>query len=240
MSGIVLEVSHLRKGYKDRAVLKDVSFALEEGTATALLGAEGAGKSTLIRILAGLELPEEGTLSLLGSRNERELVQARRRTGFVLETPFGFENLTVYGNLELRARLYGKPDRARLRELRKALRLTENDHVGRREKLSLLAQGPSRRYALACALLNRPELLILDEPLAGLDKDSLAVVTEQLVRLREEGVTMLISGSEAGSLGSICSRALLLEDGAVRGPVSMEEAGEGPEIFPGEEQSPGT
>ena len=160
MSEIVLEASHLRKGYKNHPVLKDVSFTLEAGTATALAGPVGAGKSTLIRTLAGLEVPDEGSVSLFGSSNEKELCRARRQTGFVLETPFGYENLTVLRNLVHRASLYGRPDMARIKELRKEMRLTERDHVGVKEKLRLLSLGAEKRYSLVCALMPKPRLLI--------------------------------------------------------------------------------
>ncbi len=224
MSEAVLEVSRLRKGYKNHPVLKDVSFALEAGTSTALVGLAGAGKSTLIRTLAGLEVPDEGSVSLFGSSNEKELCRARRQTGFVLETPFGYENLTVLQNLIHRASLYGRPDMARIKELRKEMRLTERDHVGVKEKLRLLSLGAEKRYSLACALIPKPRLLILDEPLTGIDKENQRFLTDQLIRLREEGVTLLISGQSAAELQTICTRALLLEEGVLRRTVPMEEA----------------
>ena len=223
MSEVILEVSRLRRQDKERVILKDVSFALEAGTATALLGPAGAGKSTLIRVLAGLEVPEEGSVSLFGSASEKELSRARRETGFVLETPFGYENLTVLQNLIHRASLYGRADKARVKELRKALRLTERDHVGVKEKLRLLSPSAEKRYSLACALMNTPKLLILDEPLTGIDKENLAFLTEQLLRLREEGTTLLISSPAAAPLRKLCSQALLLENGVLTGPIPMEE-----------------
>ncbi len=224
MSEVVLEVSQLSKGYKTQNVLKDVSFALEAGTATALAGPVGAGKSTLIRTLAGLEVPDEGSVSLFGSSNEKELSRARRETGFVLEMPFGYAELTVLRNLIHRSSLYGRPDMARIKELRKELRLTERDHVGVKEKLRLLSPGAEKRYSLACALMQKPRLLILDEPLTGIDRENRSFLTDQLIRLREEGVTLLISGQSAAELQTICTHALLLEEGGLRGPVSIEEA----------------
>lgn len=223
MSEVVLEVSRLCRRDKERDILKDVSFTLEAGTAAALVGPEGAGKSTLVRILAGLETPDGGSVSLFGSTNEKELCRARRETGFVLENPFGYENLTVLQNLLLRAELYGKPDKASVRELRKELRLTERDHVDRNDKLRLLSPGTEKRYSLACALMQKPRLLILDEVLTGIDRENSSFISELLIRLREEGTAILLSGPAAGPLRTICSQALLLEDGVLTGPVSMEE-----------------
>ncbi len=224
MSETVLQVSHLRQRIGKREVLKDVSFSLEAGTAAALVGPEGAGKSTLVRVLAGLLLPTEGTVSLLGSRTGRELRKARRQTGFMLPSPFGYETLSVEKNLNNRARLYGRLDKARIQELKEELHLTEKYRIGRKEQLKLLSVGETGRYSLACALVNSPRLLILDEPLVGVDNDNGVMIADLLNRLREEGTTLLITGESAVPLGEICSQVLLLEEGVLGAPVPMEEA----------------
>ncbi len=224
MSNAVLEISHLRKVYQKRDVLKDVSFVLEQGTATALIGPNGAGKTTLIRIIAGLVVPEDGTVSLFGSTGEKELRMARQKVGFIVDSAYGYDNMTVRQNLTLRAELYGKPDQAWISEVRKELRLTEEFHIGPRQQLRHLSLGQKGRYALAAALVHKPQLLILDEPLVGIDKENVKIVTNLLNRLREEGMAMLLSGHVAEQLKQICTHALLLEEGIMRGPVPMEEA----------------
>ena len=226
MSEPVLTVSHLRKVYQKRDVLKDVSFTLEPGTATALVGPNGAGKTTLIRILAGLVIPEEGSVSLLGSRNDRELRLARQQVGFIVESAFGYDNMTVRQNLVLRAELYGKPDKAWISSLQEELRLTEKYHIAKREALRLLSLGQKGRYALASALVHKPKLLILDEPLVGIDKENVRLVSDLLNRLCGEGMTMLLSGHVAEQLQKICTHALLLEEGVMTGPVPIEEVAE--------------
>ena len=223
MSDYVLEVSNIHKRYQKRDVLKDVSFRLEPGTATALVGPNGAGKTTLIRILAGLVIPEEGSVSLLGSQNDRELRLARQQVGFIVESAFGYDTMSVTRNLDLRAELYGKPDKAWLEELREELRLTPEYGVARREQLKLLSLGQKGRYALASALVNKPKLLVLDEPLVGIDRENVKVVSDLLNRLCGEGMTMLLSGHVAEQLQKICSHALLLDKGVMTGPVPMEE-----------------
>lgn len=224
--GTVLTVEHLQKTYGKRDVLKDVSFTLEEGTATALVGPNGAGKTTLIRILAGLVMPEKGRISLLGSTNDKELREARKKVGFIVGTAFGYDNMSVSKNLDLEAELYGKPDWEWIKELRKELRLTEEFGIAAGEKLKLLSLGQKGRYALAAALVHKPKLLILDEPLVGIDKENVNIVSNLLTRLREEGVAMLLSGHVAEQLQKICTHALLLEEGIMRGPVPIEEVAE--------------
>lgn len=226
MSGYVLEVSNVRKQYQNRDVLKAVSFRLQAGTATALVGPNGAGKTTLIRILAGLVIPEEGTVSLFGSTGEKELRIARQQVGFIVDSAYGYDTMTIRQNLTLRAELYGKPDQAWISEVRKELRLTEEFHIGPRQQLKHLSLGQKGRYALAAALVHKPKLLILDEPLVGIDKENVMIVSNLLNRLKEEGVAMLLSGHVAEQLRKICTHALLLENGIMRGPVPIEEVAE--------------
>ena len=226
MSEKILEISHLRKVYQKRDVLKDVTFSLEPGTATALVGPNGAGKTTLIRILAGLVIPEEGSVSILGSTNDRELRLARQKVGFIVESAFGYDTMTVRQNLILRAELYGKPDKAWIDELRESLRLTDEYGIANRERLKLLSLGQKGRYGLASALVHKPKLLILDEPLVGIDKENVRLVSDLLNRLCAEGMTMLLSGHVAEQLRKICSHALLLDKGVMTGPVPMEEVAE--------------
>ena len=223
MSKNILEVSHIRKEYSGREVLKDVSFNLAPGTAIALVGPNGVGKTTLIRILAGLVVPEEGGISLFGSTNDKELRLARKRVGFIVDSAYGYDNMNVQHNLILRAELYGKPDKVYIQELRKDLRLTKEYHIAPRQQLKLLSLGQKGRYALAAALVHKPKLLVLDEPLVGSDKENVNIVSDLLTRLREEGVAMLLSVHFAEQLRKICSHALLLEDGIIRGPVPIEE-----------------
>ena len=225
-NSVVLTVEHLRKTYGKRDVLKDVSFTLEEGTATALVGPNGAGKTTLIRILAGLVYPEEGNISIFGSSDDKGLREARKQVGFIVGTAFGYDSMSVSKNLDLEAELYGKPDQEWIRELRQELRLTEEFSIAAGEKLKYLSLGQKGRYALAAALVHKPKLLVLDEPLVGIDKENVNIVSDLLNRLREEDVAMLLSGHVAEQLRKICTHALLLENGIMRGPVPIEEVAE--------------
>lgn len=218
----VLKAEHLRKTYRDRDVLRDVTFRLESGDAVALLGPRGAGKTTLLRILAGMTFPEAGSVSLFGSAGEAELRRARGQVGFLVDAPFANKSLNVEKNLLLRAGLYGKPDRGDIRRLMKRLKISETDVGGKR--IVLLRKATQALFALAGALVNKPRLLILDDPLTDLDTEDLEPVYALLRELREAGTAMLLSGESADLLRPVCSRALLLREGVLTGPVPMEEA----------------
>ncbi len=217
----VLRVEHLRKQYKSRTVLKDVSFTLEAGTATALVGPLGAGKTTLFRILAGTAFPDAGNISLFESSSEKELRKARQQVGFLVDKAFGENTLNVEKNLCLLAGLYGKPDIRYIRHLMKQLKLTERD-VGSK-RLSTLIGSVQARYALATALVHKPRLLVLDEPLTDIHTDDMETVFSLLSELKEEGTAMLISGQGANLLQKICSQTMTLNEGVLTSPQPLTE-----------------
>ncbi|MBO4677358.1 MAG: ABC transporter ATP-binding protein [Oscillospiraceae bacterium] len=221
MSEQILQVEHLQKRYQDKDVLKDVTLALETGTATALVGPHGAGKTTLIRILAGMAFPDGGSISLFGSRGEEELRQARQRAGFLVDAPFGKSGFNVEKNLLLLAGLYGKPDKRYIRRLMKRLQISEKE-IGT-QRVGQLLKIVQARYAIATVLVNKPRLLILDEPMTELHTDDLETVCSLLNELREEGTALLLTGRDVKRLRLVCSQAMLLHEGALTGPVPIEE-----------------
>ena len=216
MAECVLRVQNLRKAYRGREALTGVSFHLEAGCAAALTGPEGAGKTTLIRILAGQVFPETGTVSLFGSRNQRELREARQRTGFLLDSPGGYPLRSLEKNLVLAAALYGKPDAAYIRQLRHELGLTRAEQIDRRMPFLRLPQGQRELCAIAAVLAHKPRLLILDEPLLGLNGKSAERLAAVLGRLREEGAAILLTGEDTEALRPLCTRAFRLEAGVLR------------------------
>lgn len=223
MAECVVRVEHLRKGYRGRNVLSDVSFMLEAGAAAALVGPRGAGKTTLVRILAGLVFPEAGTVSLFGAEKEKELRLARRQVGFLPDTAglYGFRS--VEQNLKAAAALYGKPDGAYIHQLRRELGLTAKEQISRRLPLWKLPKAHWGACAMAAALAHRPRLLVLDEPLSGQDAKSAERLAAVLDRLRGEGVTLLLTGENTEDLRPFCTQVLRLEAGVLTGPMPMEE-----------------
>ena len=218
----VLRAQGITKWFGKRTVLQGLDLSLEKGRIYGLIGVNGAGKTTLMRILAGLCLPTEGSLSLLGEAGEAGLCAARRRTGFLIETPIAGETSSVGAYLSRQAGLLGRDGREDLKELRKRLGITERQ-VGR-GRYALCSLGQKQRYGLAAALLGKPELLVLDEPMNGLDPAGFREVRELLQqRNREQGVTMLISSHLLEELRRLATDYLFLHEGRLLEHLSAEK-----------------
>jgi heme exporter protein A len=154
----------LGRAYGERVVLRDVTFSLPAGATVAVFGANGAGKTTLLRILAGLLRPHAGRATVLGAELPREAYRARGRVGLLAHDPLLYRDLTVRENLQFHARLHGI-DFARVEALveQVGLKARAGDPV------RTLSRGMTQRAAICRAVLHRPDLLLLDEPLANLD-----------------------------------------------------------------------
>ena len=223
---VILQARGLTRRYGLRAenrvtALKELSFTLKRGRIYGLVGNNGAGKTTLLRILSGLSTADEGSLSLFGSTNERELRLARRRLGVLVEAPNYYEDMTLLQNLRAQAMLLPRESRREPRELCGLLGVTPQVARRRLRKCSL---GERQRYGLASALLGKPELLLLDEPLNGLDPSGVSELRELLLRLnREEGLTMLISSHVLAELHKVATDYIFLRQGELAECLSAEE-----------------
>jgi ABC-type multidrug transport system ATPase subunit len=226
-----LELCGLVKRYRAgllrpaRQVLSEVSLALAAGETLGLLGPNGSGKSTLLRIAAGVERPSQGCVRVFGRSCQDP--RARRRTGYLPDgSPFPPE-LSPRAVLGLLGELYGLERRERRRT---AEALLERVGLGRdaRRPLAGFSQGMLRRFALAQAFLHGPELLLLDEPTAGLDSEGHLVLEELLAEARARGTALLLATHVAADLAQHCERACVLLDGriAAQGPAG-EFAGSG-------------
>src|ERR1700758_3332251 len=177
-----IEVAHLTKDYKQTRAVDDVCFAITRGSITGLLGGNGAGKTTTIAMIMGLVLPTSGRVRVLGHEMPREAASVLGRMNF--ESPYVDMpmRLTVRQNLTIFGRLYAVDDlRERIAQLAHDLDL--NDFIDRPN--GKLSAGQKTRVALAKALINQPELLLLDEPTASLDPDTADWVREHLETYRK-------------------------------------------------------
>ncbi len=208
-----IAVDHLTKRYGDTLAVDDVSFAVPAGRTLGLLGGNGAGKTTTISMLLGLLIPSSGRITVLGHDIARDRFAALARMNFsspYLSLPARLlvrENLRVYGHL------YGvrRIDR-RIDELAAELDLTALLD----RPAGLLSAGQKTRVALAKSLINRPELLLLDEPTASLDPDTGDLVRSWLERYRaESGCTILLASHNMAEVERLCSDVLMLRQGRV-------------------------
>jgi ABC-2 type transport system ATP-binding protein len=213
MSPPLLHVRHLRKTFGTTVAIEDLDFTVAKGEIVGLLGANGAGKTTAISILLGLITPTAGSVHVFGKEFEDHRIAILERCNFASAYTALPSNLKVIENLSIFAGLYGVPrPRQRIRELLELLEIPELE----KRITGQLSSGESTRVNLCKALLNRPELLLLDEPTASLDPDIADKVRKILRRMqKEEGITMLYTSHNMRDVEEVCDRILFMQKGKV-------------------------
>ena len=212
-----LKVAGLGKRYGDVAAVADLSFEVRPGEIVGLLGPNGAGKTTTLHALAGLVHPTSGHAWLAGQPIE----QQKALVGFVPEQPEVFPLLTVEEHLGFIARAYrldsGWPEQAR--DILRRLHLDEvGDRVG-----GALSKGMKQKLLIACALLHRPLLLLVDEPMVGLDPAGQRELVDTLRAVRAGGAAVLLSTHILSSAEEICDRFVILHRGRLLAQGTLEE-----------------
>jgi ABC-2 type transport system ATP-binding protein len=206
-----IDVSHLVKVYKTTRAVDDISFRIARGSITGLLGGNGAGKTTTIAMIMGLVLPTSGRVRVLGAAMPEQSADVLGRMNF--ESPYVDMpmRLTVRQNLTIFGRLYAVKDlRARIEQLASDLDL--GDFLDRAN--GKLSAGQKTRVALAKALINEPELLLLDEPTASLDPDTADWVREHLQTYRKaHNATILLASHNMLEVERLCDRVIIMKRG---------------------------
>jgi ABC-2 type transport system ATP-binding protein len=208
-----IAVERLVKIYKTVPAVDGISFALEPGSITALLGGNGAGKTTTIATIMGLLIPTSGRVTVLGAEMPRQRYRVLHRMNFespYVEVPM---RLTVRQNLTVFGKLYGVEDlRGRIAQLARELDLTEllDRPTGR------LSAGQKTRVSLAKALINNPDVLLLDEPTASLDPDTADWIRAHLQRYcRERHATVLLASHNMTEVERLCERVIIMKRGRI-------------------------
>jgi ABC-2 type transport system ATP-binding protein len=207
-----VEVEHLTKRYGALTVVDDVSFAIEQGEFIGLLGPNGAGKSTTIHMLLGLISPDRGEIRILRRDLRVDRQQILGKVNFTAPYVAFPVRLTTFENLMVFAQLYGVPRPAeKIMDLLVLFGIQDlrNKPVGR------LSSGENTRVGLCKALLNDPELLLLDEPTAYLDPQVSAVVTANLTALSRAGTTIIYTSHNMREVEMLCNRVIFLSRGKV-------------------------
>jgi ABC-2 type transport system ATP-binding protein len=214
----VIEVENLNKvftdfwGRKKAHALKDINLNISESQVFALLGPNGSGKTTFIKILLGLLAPTKGSANIFGDSIFK--TSNKSRIGLLPEASYFYENLTGIETLNFYAKLLGLPKNVRKERIDYLLDLTEMTSNADRQ-VGDYSQGMQRRIGIAQALLADPELLILDEPTNGLDPLAIDKVHQLILQLKEEGKTILICTHLLSETESICDNLAILHEGNI-------------------------
>ncbi len=208
----VLEIKGLRKDFGTRRVLKGLDMRLFQGQCLALLGPNGAGKTTTIRIVLGLVIATSGRIRIFGKTLPEHLRKVKYRIGVVPQMDNLDPDLTVLENLLIYAgyfRIRKKNARNRAMDLLSFFAL----HNRKDEIIQNLSGGQRRRLLLARALINKPDLLILDEPTIGLDPQARILIWERLEHLRKKGTTMLLTSHYMEEVARLATRVIIVDNG---------------------------
>ena len=198
--------------YGKQFAIRDLRLRVEEGDVYGFLGPNGAGKTTTIRLLLGLVRPHKGTIRIFGEDLNRSRLKVLARVGAHLEGHAFYPYLSGRDNLRLFSRYSGKPDLHRIDALLKTVGL----EAAARARVRTYSLGMKQRLGIAQALLTRPRLLVLDEPLNGLDPPGVIDVRELLQRLnQEEGITLFFSSHRLDETERLCNRIGLIQNGSV-------------------------
>ena len=220
MSDAILRINNLSKTYGAKKALDGVSFEVERGKIYGFIGENGAGKTTAIRAITGLSPIENGTIELFGKSDSKGLAEARRKMGCLVESPILDMRKTAKENLMLQELLYGNKDSAKVDKIlaRVGLGDVKNKKVGN------FSLGMKQRLGIALALINDPELLILDEPVNGLDPMGMVDVRELLVSLcKEDGITIVVSSHILAELYQLATDYIIISHGHIISTLSKDE-----------------
>ena len=209
----MIEVQHLTKRYGPVTAVDDVSFTVERGEILGFLGPNGAGKTTTMRVLTGYMPPTDGKAIVAGYDVFEQPIEAKRRTGYLPETPPLYPDMTVRDYLTFVSRIKGVPRgerTARVNEMMEKTRISDvaNRHCGK------LSKGYRQRVGLAQAIMHNPEVLILDEPTAGLDPKQI-IETRQLIKALAGDHTIILSTYILPEVSQTCQRVVIINRGRV-------------------------
>lgn len=216
----VLELSNIWKRIGKKMIIKNVAFSVGKGQVVGLLGPNGAGKTTLIRVIVALMQLDQGNIMINGESLTKNYKEAIQHVGAIVENPEFYNYMTGYDNLMQYARMAKKEiSAAQIQKVVKAVHLEE--HIN--QKVKTYSLGMRQRLGVAQALLHQPALLVLDEPMNGLDPKGMREFREMILGLRDEGIGVLISSHQLSDIELIADRLVIIQKGEVTHRVSMDE-----------------
>jgi len=208
---VSISIKHISKSFKDVVALKDISFEVKEGELFGLIGPDGAGKTTLFRVLTTLLIANEGQATVAHFDVIEDYKKIRKSVGYMPGKFSLYQDLTVEENLEFFATIFGTT-------IKENYDLIEDIYVQiepfKKRRAGKLSGGMKQKLALCCALIHKPKVLFLDEPTTGVDPVSRKEFWEMLKRLQQKGITILVSTPYMDE-AALCDRIALIQDGKI-------------------------
>jgi ABC-2 type transport system ATP-binding protein len=217
-----VKLRNVAKRYVDIVAVDYIDLDVKYGEILGLLGPNGSGKSTTLKIILGLIKPDSGSVNVLGINAEDDSVAVKRQVGYVPETPRLYEFLTGLEYLDFVGDIYGitvSEKKARIEEYLEALELEGREG----DMISSYSQGMKQKTALISVFLHKPKLLLLDEPLSGLDPRSARIVKDLLRELKSQGVTTILSTHILEIAQAMCDRIAIMYEGRLLALGNMKE-----------------
>ena len=215
---MLIRVEKICKRYGDKEVLHDISFDMEEGTVLGLVGRNGSGKTVLLKCISGLVTPTSGRICYRGKEIGKE-IEMPEDMGILIESPGFLAQYDGLTNLCLFMGIRRKPDKEYLKELMRKVGLDPDN----RTKAGKYSLGMKQRLGIAMALMDEPKLLLLDEPMNGLDTQGVKEMRELLLSLKEQGISLILASHIIGDVQMLCDRVIRLEGGKMTGPEEQNE-----------------
>lgn len=223
MQEVILKTYKITKKYGDQVVVNNINMTIKKGEIYGFIGQNGAGKTTLIRLITGLIHKSAGEIELLGASGENELNKARTMVGSLIETPSFYDNMTARENLEVSRLIRNIPGKKCIDDVLELVGLRDVE----KKKVKNFSLGMKQRLGIANALMGNPKLLILDEPINGLDPIGIVEIRELLKKInKEKDMTILISSHILSELSELATTYGIIAKGKLIEEITVEQLSE--------------
>ena len=223
----IIKVNNLYKNFGTKKVLEGICFEVQKGECLGLIGGSGTGKSVLLRSLIGLEVPDSGTIEIhdfnVTTLKENQMIELRKKVAYVFQEGALFDSMTVYENLAYPLREHTRLSEEEMSEAiykkLKKFNLEGNAKIFPAH----LSGGMQKRVGLARAIILNPEIILYDEPTAGLDPFNTKTITEMIINLKKTGVTSILVTHDMSSVFTVCDRIAMISNGHIGNIIAVEK-----------------
>ena len=218
LSEMLLETRNLTKQYGHHKAVDSVNMHIKKGAIYGFIGRNGAGKTTCLKMISGLSKPTCGEIEMFGYKG-KDLQKVRSRIGCLIEAPGLYGNMTAYENLNIKCKLFGIKKKSYIEEI---LRIIGLEDVGKK-KTKHFSLGMKQRLGIACALMECPDLILLDEPINAIDEKGVPKIWEALQEEKQRGALIVLACHDTEEITSLADQIITIEEGKICGISSQIE-----------------